>query len=129
MQFLHTLDGLLEHIKSVEGETIELTKKAQLQMIRFIEQQGLTPDDETLEVMQYQDIIAQQLGATIEAIENAQTHLQSFIRSFSEDDSLATQNLEKMQSKLTSALERAKEKHSAFGGKIQHQDDDGVEFF
>lgn len=129
MQFLHTLDGLLEHIKQVEGETIELSKKAQLQMIRFIEQQGLTLDDETLEVMQYQDIIAQQLGATIEAIENAQTHLQSFTRSFSEDDTLATQNLEKMQSKLTSALERAKEKHSAFGGKIQHQDDDGIEFF
>ncbi len=130
MQFLHTLDGLLEHIKLVEGETIELTKKGQMQMIRFIEQQGVVLDDETLEVMQYQDIISQQLGATIEAIENAQAHLQSFTRSFSEDDILATQNLEKMQSKLTSALERAKEKHSAFGGKIQHQnDDDGVEFF
>jgi len=129
MQFLHTLDGLLEHIKSVESETIELTKKGQLQMIRFIETQGLVLDDETLEVMQYQDIIAQQLGATIEAIENAQKHLQYFTHAFNADDSLATENLEKMHSKLTSALERAREKHSAFGGKIQHQDDDGIEFF
>jgi len=129
MQFLHTLDGLLEHIKSVESETIELTKKGQLQMIRFIEAQGLVLDDETLEVMQYQDIIAQQLGATIEAIENAQKHLQYFTYAFSADDSLATENLEKMHGKLTSALERAREKHSAFGGKIQHQDDDGIEFF
>ena len=129
MQFLHTLNGLLDHIKSVECETIELTKKGQLQMIRFIEAQGLTLDDDTLEVMQYQDIIAQQLGATIEAIENAQKHLQYFTHAFSEDDSMATHSLEKMHDKLTSALEQAREKHSAFGGKIQHQDDDGIEFF
>jgi hypothetical protein len=129
MQFLHTLDGLLEHIKSVERETIELTKEGQLRMIRFMEKQGLSLDDETLEAMQYQDIIAQQLGATIEAIENAQTHLESFMRAFSEDDLAAVQNLEKMQDKLTAALEKAKEKHSAFGGKIQHHDDDGIEFF
>lgn len=129
MQFLHTLDGLLEHIKTVESQTIELTKEAQLRMVRFIEKQGLVLDDETLEAMQYQDIIAQQLGATIEAINNAQTHLDYFLRAFSEDDSLAVRSLEKMQEKLTSALERAKEKHLAFGGKIQHQDDDGIEFF
>ena len=129
MQFLHTLDGLLEHIKSVERETIEMTQKAQLQVVRFIEKKSLILDDETLEVMQYQDIIAQQLGATIEAIENAQKHLQYFTRAFNEDDSLAAENLEKMHGKLTSALNRAREKHSAFGGKIQHQDDDGIEFF
>jgi len=129
MQFLHTLDGLLEHIKTVERQTMDLTKEAQLRMVRFIEKQELILDDETLEAMQYQDIIAQQLSATIEAIENAQTHLDSFLQAFNEDDSLAVQSLEKMQGKLTSALERAKEKHLAFGGKIQHQDDDGIEFF
>lgn len=129
MQFLHTLDGLLEHIKSVEGETIKLTKEAQLRMIRFIEKQGLVLDDETLEAVQYQDIIAQQLSATIEAIEHVQTHLEYFTRAFNEDDSLAVESLEKMQDKLTSALDQAREKHSAFGGKIQHQDDDGIEFF
>ena len=98
-------------------------------MMRFIEKQGLVLDDETLESMQYQDIIAQQLGATIEAIESAQTHLEYFTRAFDEDDSLAVESLEKMHGKLTSALDLAREKHSAFGGKIQHQDDDGIEFF
>lgn len=128
MQFLHTLDGLLEHIKSVEAETIDLTREAQLRIVRFLEKQGITLDDETLEAMQYQDIISQQLSATIEAIENAQTHLQYFLRAFSEDDLIAVQSLEKMQGKLTSALEKAKEKHAAFGGKLHH-DDDGIEFF
>lgn len=130
MQFLHTLDGLLDHVKTVERETIGLTQEAQLRFVRFLEKNGLTADDKTLEAMQYQDIIAQQLGATIEAIESAQEHMQYFIHAFSEDDALAAHSIEKMQGKLTDALERAKEKYCAFSGKVHREnDDDGIEFF
>lgn len=128
MQFLHTLDSLLEHIKLVEAETIEFTREGQLCIVRFLEKHKLVLDDETMEAMQYQDIIAQQLSATIEAIENAQKHLKFFTRAFSEDDLMAAESIEKMHTKLTGALETAKQKHSAFGGKLHH-DDDGIEFF
>ena len=60
MQFVQTLNGLLEHVKKVERETIALTKDGQLQLVKFIEKNSLRLDDETLEVMQYQDIIAQE---------------------------------------------------------------------
>jgi len=129
MQFLYTLDSLLDHIKSVERETIELTREGQLRIIRFLEKHKMVLDDETMEAMQYQDIIAQQLSATIEAIENAQNHLKFFTRAFSEDDLMAVESIEKMHIKLTNALDMAKQKHSAFGGKLQHDDDDGIEFF
>jgi len=128
MQFLNTLDGLLEHIKAVENETIKLTKESQMLMVRFIENNGLKLDDETLEAMQYQDIISQQLSATIEAIESAQQHLKQFNRSINEDDATTVKNIQMMHDKLNTALERAKEKHSAFGGKLHHEDD-GIEFF
>lgn len=129
MRFLNTLDGLLEHIKSVENETIDLTREGQLRIVRFLEKHKLVLDDDTMEAMQYQDIIAQQLSATIEAIENAQTHLRFFTRAFSEDDLMAVESIEKMHNKLTSALDTAKQKHSAYGGKLQHDTDDGIEFF
>lgn len=130
MQFLHTLDGLLEHVKTVERETIGLTQEAQLRFVRFLDKNSVTVDDATLEAMQYQDIIAQQLGATIEAIESAQEHIQYFIHAFNEDDALAAHSIEKMQGRLTDALERAKEKHCAFSGKVNcEDDDDGIEFF
>lgn len=130
MQFVQTLDGLLEHIKTVERETIVLTQEAQLRMVRLIEKNKMTVDDETLEAMQYQDIIAQQLSATIEAIESAQEQMQHFMRVFSHDDQTAAQSIEKMQDKLTCALEKAKEKHSAFSGKVNcENNDDGIEFF
>jgi polyribonucleotide nucleotidyltransferase len=119
MQFVQTLNRLLDHIKTVERETIDLTREGQLQLVKFIEKSSLRLDDEMLEVMQYQDIIAQQLSATIEAIETMQAHL---------DDKEV--RLDEMDDKLSSVLKRAQEKHSAFGGKTQHHDfDDGVEFF
>lgn len=130
MQFLNTLNGLLEHIKTVEHETIALTQEAQLRFVRYLDKNGLSVDDETLEAMQYQDIIAQQLSATIEAIESAQEHMQYFIHAFGEDDAIAVKSIEKMHEKLTNSLEKAKEKHSAFSGKVNREDDDdGIEFF
>lgn len=129
MMFLNTLNTLLEHIKAVESETISLTKEAQLRMVRLLEKNGITPDDETLEAMQYQDIIAQQLSATIEAIESVQGHVQYFLHAFNQDDTIASDSMNKMESKLTMALEKAKEKRAAFSGKLQHEADDGIEFF
>lgn len=130
MQFLNTLNGLLEHVKTVERETIALTQEAQLRFVRYLEKNGLTLDDETLEAMQYQDIIAQQLSATIEAIESAQEHMHYFIHAFGEDDAIAAKSIEKMHVKLNTALDKAKDKYSAFSGKVNSQDDDdGIEFF
>lgn len=129
MMFLNTLNTLLEHIKAVESETIDLTKEAQLRMVRLIEKNGITPDDETLEAMQYQDIIAQQLGATMEAIESVQAHVQYFLHALNQDDTIACESMNKMESKLTMALDKAREKRAAFGGKLHHEADNGIEFF
>lgn len=131
MVFLETVNHLLEHIKEVETDTIELTKKSQLLLTSFIEKSGLTLDDETLEAMQYQDIISQQLSATIEAIEDVQVSIKQFNQAFSEDDAAAVERLDSMQNKLTNALEIAKQKRSRFAGKTAGDagNDDGIEFF
>lgn len=129
MIFIQTLNELLDHIKSVQAETMEMSKDAQMRIASFLEKNQLQPDDETLEAMQYQDIISQQLSATIEAIENVQQHLQYMDHAMREDDAIATKSIQKMQEKLNVALERAKAKHSGFGGKMHHSEEDGVEFF
>lgn len=129
MQFLTKLDGLLTHIKQVENETIDLSREAQLRFVRFIEKNHLQVDDETLEAMQYQDIISQQLSASIEAIECVQSYLQYFSKAFSEDDAIAMMSIQKMDEKLGNALEKAKEKHAAFSGRFSGNQDDEIEFF
>ncbi|MDX1294877.1 MAG: hypothetical protein R3302_01335 [Sulfurimonadaceae bacterium] len=129
MMFINTLNELLDHIKKVETEAMELSKDSQMRITAFIEKHNLQPDDDTLEAMQYQDIISQQLSATIEAIESVQKHLNYLDHAMNEDDQVAMESIQKMHDKLTVALDRAQQKHSGFGGKMHHGDDDGIEFF
>ncbi|MBV5320429.1 MAG: hypothetical protein JZU62_01980 [Sulfuricurvum sp.] len=129
MQFLTKLDGLLTHIKQVENETIDLTREAQLRFVQFIEKNNLHADDATIEAMQYQDIVSQQLSASIEAIESVQAYLQYFSKAFSEDDAIAMQSIQKMDDKLGNALEKAKAKHAAFSGRLGSNEENGIEFF
>lgn len=129
MMFLSTLNTLLEHIKSVERETIELSQESQLRMVQLIKKNGITPGDDMIEALQYQDIIAQQLSATIEAIESVQADVQYFLLALNKDDTMASENINKMESKLTMALDKAREKRAAFGGKLHHEAVDDIEFF
>jgi predicted adenine nucleotide alpha hydrolase (AANH) superfamily ATPase len=126
MVFIETLKQLLDHVKMVETEAMELSKDSQMRITAFIEKHNLHPDDETLEAMQYQDIISQQLSATVEAIEGMQEYLDHFNVALKTEDE---KGVEAAVEKLEHALARAKEKHSGFGGKMHHGDDDGIEFF
>ncbi len=130
MVFLETVNELLEHIKTVEQDTIELTRKSQMQLAAFIQTSGKELDDATIEAMQYQDIISQQLSATIEAIEDVQSSIKHFNHAFSHDEAVAVESIDKMHSKLNTALAEAQAKRSAFAGKTSGDtSDDGIEFF
>ena len=125
-----SLHELLEHIKQVEQDTIKISKESQLKLSSFMEKNGMQLDDEAAEAMQYQDIISQQLTATIEAIELVQKNLQMFSRSFKEDEKIADDSVIKLRAKLGTVLEEAKAKKAAFSGQIQDKSDEyDIEFF
>lgn len=88
-------------------------------------------DDDVAEALQYQDIIAQQLSATIEAIEAVHKSLEVFEHAYSNDEKTAVESMEKLQNKLGTALSKAKEKRDAFSGHVHHDsdDEDAIEFF
>lgn len=125
-----SLHELLEHIKQVEQDTIKISKESQLKLSSFMEKNGMQLDDEAAEAMQYQDIISQQLTATIEAIEVVQKNLLMFSHSFKEDERIADDSVVKLRAKLGSVLEEAKAKKAAFSGHIQNKSDEyDIEFF
>ncbi len=130
MKLLQSVEALLEHVKLVEEDTIDLSKKSLLNLSNFLEAKGIEIDDSVAEALQYQDIIAQQLTATIEAIESVQKSIMQFNHAFREDEKIAVSSMEILQNRLGSALERAKEKRQAFSGNVHHEnDDDSIEFF
>lgn len=125
-----SLHELLEHIKQVELDTIKISKESQLKLSSFMEKNGMELDDEAAEAMQYQDIISQQLSATIEAIELVQKNLQMFSHNFKEDEKIADDSVIKLRAKLATVLDEAKAKKAAFSGNIKDKPDEyEIEFF
>ncbi len=125
-----SLNELLEHIKQVEVDTINISKESQLKISSFIEKHNLELDDEAAEAMQYQDIVSQQLSATIEAIELVQKNLQMFAHNFKEDEKIADESVIKLRSKMDTVLKDAKAKKEAFSGHVNNDSDEHeIEFF
>ena len=125
-----SLNELLEHIKQVEKDTIHISREAQLKLSSFMEKQGVELDDEAAEALQYQDIVSQQLTATIEAIELVQKNLQMFAHTFKEDEKIADDSVTKLRTKMSAVLEDARAKKEAFGGHVKdNTDEHEIEFF
>jgi len=125
-----SLNDLLEHIKQVERDTITISQEAQMKLSSFIERNKIEIDDEAAEAMQYQDIVSQQLSATIEAIELVQKNLQMFAHTFRQDEMIADESVIKLRSKMDVVLEQAKAKKDAFSGHVKGDSSEGeIEFF
>ncbi len=125
-----SLYELLDHIKQVEQDTINISKEAQLKLSSFMENKNIELDDEAAEALQYQDIVSQQLSATIEAIELVQKNLQMFAHNFKEDEKIADDSILKLRAKMSTVLSEAKAKKDAFSGHIRDKSDEHeIEFF
>jgi len=125
-----SLNDLLEHIKQVEHDTIVISQEAQMKLSSFIEKNNIEIDDEAAEALQYQDIVSQQLSATIEAIEMVQKNLKMFAHTFKEDERIADDSVVKLRTKMTAVLQEAKAKKDAFSGHVKDKSDEHeIEFF
>jgi len=129
MRAFSALYDVLEHIKNVEAEAIELSKSANLKITAFLENNKIEIDDSVLDALQYQDIISQQLSATIEAISYVESHLKMFEATFESDESLANESINKLHKKLNKVLDKAKDRREAFSGKVHEDSEDEIEFF
>lgn len=123
MDVLNSVDALVNHIKEVQEDVVNLSSESLLQMSGFIEKNNLEIDDDIARALQYQDIITQQLNATIDAIDS----MRETIQSFSHKDVDVSQ----LQEQFAVILEDAKEKKSRFLGKATQEsvETEDIEFF
>ncbi|MEA1982754.1 MAG: hypothetical protein U9N39_04350 [Campylobacterota bacterium] len=130
MMMLSSIDELLVHIKDVQLDVIELSNESLMKMSSFMEKNSLEIDEDISTALQYQDIISQQLNASIEAIDSMKKSIEIFSHAYKSDEGLANESLVKLQEKLTATLQEAKDKKSRFSGKhaSEHADDE-IEFF
>ena len=130
MMILNSVDELLLHIKEVQEDVISLSNDSLLKMSSFMEKNSLEIDEDISTALQYQDIITQQLNATIEAISSMRISIDRFTHAYESDESLATQSLDKLHEKLNATLQDAKDKKNRFSGKVTDSaDTEDIEFF
>ena len=131
MVIINSFDNLLVHIKEVQEDVIGLSNESLLKMSAYIDKNKLEVDDDILTALQYQDIITQQLSATIEAIDSMRNSMSRFSFAYEQDENLAKESMNKLQEKLSLTLEEAKDKKNRFSGKTAEDDaeNDEIEFF
>jgi len=130
MMMLDSIDELLLHIKEVQLDVIELSNDSLLKMSSFMEKNKLEVDDDIATALQYQDIITQQLNASIEAIDSMTKSIDIFSHAYKSDEGLANESIAKLKEKLNATLQDAKDKKSRFSGKTAGDSvDDEIEFF
>lgn len=130
MNMLSSINDLLSHIKEVEQNTIDMSQESMLMISRFFEENSIELDDNALKGLQYQDIISQQLSATIEAIESVQQSINIFENAQDSDERIANDSIEKLHTKLAKTLKTAKDRKEAFSGKLNNENEaDEIEFF
>ncbi|EDZ61216.1 hypothetical protein SMGD1_0380 [Sulfurimonas gotlandica GD1] len=130
MNMLSSINELLSHIKRVEEETIQMSQDSMLMLSAFIEKNSIELDESAAKGLQYQDIISQQLSATIEAIDSVQIAIDVFENAYDSDEKIASESIEKLHVKLSKTLQIAQDRRDAFSGKLGHEDEtDEIEFF
>jgi len=128
IELFESIKFLLDHIKEVEEDVKDMTKESYLVISKVFSEQENLPD-EALETLQYQDIISQQLSATIEAIGSVQENINYFLHSTKEDTHMMRSNLDRLSKKLKKATDEAHKKREAFKGKVGSDVEDEIEFF
>jgi len=128
VELFESIKFLLDHIKEVEEDVRDMTKESYLVISKVFAEQKDLPD-EALETLQYQDIISQQLSATIEAIISVEENINYFLHSTREDTTMMRNNLDRLGKKLEKATEDARNKRDAFKGKVGSDGEDDIEFF
>jgi len=128
VKLLLSVNEVLEHVKCVEKDVSCLSKEIMLKIGGFLEEKKVELTPEVIEALQLQDIISQQLSATITAIESAQTYIRLHAKAFEEDSKMVGENLSKLVEKLDCSLLEAKNKMDSFRGKKDGAEDQ-VEFF
>ena len=126
---LTSINDLLLHIKEVELDSIQMSRDSMIMLDEFLEKNNIELDDTAVQALQYQDIISQQLTATIDAIDSVQKSIKIFENAYHSDEKIASDSLDKLNVKLENAILKAKDRRDAFSGKLGHENEDEIEFF
>lgn len=127
-QIFNIILEVLRHIKNVEIDVKERSLQTAKSFSSAISSGEIVPTNDVVCALQYQDIISQQLTATVEAIDAIDHSISVWLHAYQNDSSMLTDGLLRLDEKLKISLEEARKKKAAFSGREDTSQDE-IEFF
>jgi gas vesicle protein len=127
-----SITKLLKHIKSVQKDIVNNTRTQSVDLIDFLNEQGVKPDKRVLNILQYQDILTQQLDAINETVEQISQNLIVYSDDLDETYKKISRTFDELNDKLNVSIEDAKSKRDRFNGRFKGgtgEEEEEVEFF
>jgi len=126
----NSIDELLNHISVVEQDVGTFTYDAFMVVQKYISDNNLEVSDELALALQSQDVIAQQLSATMDAINGFRDGISHFEAYLATDIEKVKHDIDEITKKFDDATAKAVERREAYMGRMQNKnEDDEVEFF
>lgn len=113
---LTSIMEILRHIDTVQKDVLSLSERSGVQFGQYLLDNGLTPDDKLSQAFQYQDIIAQQLGAVSEAVGLMEKNIGIYLHAIRNDQNQLGESIDRLADKLLRSLQKAKAKQESFSG-------------
>lgn len=122
--------GLLKHIENVQKDVMEMTEKSAVSFHDMMIKNNLAPDKESLDALQFQDIITQQLNAIGETVRAIEKSITVHIHAIKGDKATLEKSIKKLSTSLEESVNKAKEQREAFkGNSMGKKQEDVIEFF
>ena len=123
---LASIVELLNHIDDTQKDILDLSERTVMAFHAYMEKNHLLHDTETLKAFQYQDIMAQQINAISEIVENIGKDIQVI----SKDQNDLDNRLIKLIKCLTASTNIAKEKKETLNGNaLNPNNGEIIEYF
>ncbi len=122
---------VMKHTHHVQKSVSELLERSAFSFHQFLQERGLSADENVLKAYQYQDVMKQQLIAINNAVLMVQNSIESYVYTQEEnDEELLCDHLSTLLQEIKESLDLAQKQHEDFTGNaldVKHHKE--IEFF
>lgn len=121
---------VMEHVQNVQKSVSELLERSAFSFHQFLNERGLSADENVLKAYQYQDVMKQQLIAISNAVLIVEKSIGAYVKSKEHNEESLCTDVDTLLKEIKESLDVAKKQYEDFSGNaldVTHHKE--VEFF
>lgn len=129
---LVSLVDIMEHVQKVQESVSHLLERSAFSFHQFLQERGLSADENVLKAYQYQDVMKQQLIAISHAVVMVEKSIREYVLKKDEEknEEMLCDNIDTLLKEIKESLALAKKQHDDFSGNaLDTKHHKEIEFF